>query len=297
MQSPNNPFIRNIELLIGPLADDVGGGNSSEALRIFSDGGREDLAIEFNIKKYLQSSANTADIVIYNMRAESRERIRATLSRVRMRVGWANTGLSLLMQGGVLNVRTPKDGAEYVTKLTVLDGFGGITKGVTNRTFLGGQSVETLVRSIAADMPGVELGRIDIDGILSSGGLTVLDRSSNELDNLANQYGFTWSVQDGRFQAISDNRAFDRVFEINAENQNLINITPTLAGAMQHNNGVTIESILNPEIRPGDQMRVTSISNPMLNGSYKVFSVEFSGATYNSDWIMVTRAFKILEVV
>ncbi len=292
--SANQPLIRNIELLVGPLAEDQGGGPTSQALRLFSDGSRTGLRISFNVKKTLMSTPNVSSISIYNLRPATRERIRATLSRVRLSVGYENTGINVLSQGGILSSVTEKKPPEYATTLQILDGFGGQVKGISNVTFDGRIQVAEIVRTIAADMPGVEVGRIDIDGSVGSGGLSITDRTADALDALAMQFGFSWSIQDGVFQAISDRRSFNRTLTVSFRNRTLIQATPLLAGPMQIENGVEIVAILNPRVGPGDRVQLESEVNPGLNGVYKIHELDATGDTYDQSWTMTIRSYRIL---
>lgn len=294
MISSSTPFIRQAELLIGPLSEDAGGGSTSDALRIFSNGSAESLKIKFSIKKTLTGAPNASVIEISNMKRQSLDRIRSSLAKVRLSVGWENTGLTLLSTGGVLSSLTEKNGTDNVTKLQVLDGYGGQVKGIVNKTFGPKTIIKDMVKELAQAMPGVNLGDIDIDGILGSGGLTVSDRSTDALDNLASQFGFSWSIQNGTFQAIQDTRTFNRLSEISTKNRNLIKAVPILSGPMQIESGVEITAILDSRISPGNQVKVTSDVNPSLNGVYKVHEVDFEGDTHDQAWTMKIRSFKIL---
>lgn len=290
----NTPFIRQVELLVGPLSEDAGGGSTSDALRIFSDGSRNGLRVKFSIKKTLTGAPNASVIEVMNLKRESMERIRASLAKVRLSVGWKNTGLSLLASGGILSSLTEKDGTDSATKMQVLDGYGGQVKGVTNKTFGGNSSISDVVKELAQSMPGVNIGDIDVDGLIGSGGLSISDRSADALDKIASQYGFSWSVQDGTFQAIQDTRTFNRVSEISTRSRNLIRAVPILSGPMQIESGVEITAVMDSRVSPGNQVKLESAVNPNLNGIYKIHEVDFEGDTMDNNWIMKIRSFKII---
>lgn len=291
--STNQPYSRVIELFIGPLTEELGGGPANQALRILADGSRDRLRIKFDIKKTLLSSPNASVVEIYNLKRDTVDRIRRSFTKIRMNVGWENTDLNQILSGGVMSYFTDKQTTERVTKVQVLDGVGGIVKGVTNKAFSGRLNVGDIVRDIAGDLPGVSIGNIDVDGTIGSGGLTVSDRSAEALDRLAAQYGFSWSVQDGTFQAVQDTRSFANTVIISGNNRNLIKATPILAGPMQIENGVEITAILDPSVRPGSRVRLESAENPNLNGTYKVHEVDFSGDSGDRTFTMTIRSFKV----
>lgn len=291
----NNPLIRNIEVLVGPLADFEGGGNPNDGLRIASDGSRENLRAAFSIRKTLQSVANEGAVTIYNLPRESRERMRRGLTRVRVMAGYANTGTMVVGNGGLLDAVHTNQSGTWVSELPFYDGFGGIARGVVNRTFTSGVTVANVIRTLVEqNMPGVTVGRIDVDGTIARGGYAMSDRTADVLDDLATQYGFSWSVQNGVFQALSDQRVFGRVFEISFENRNLISASPITQDAadIRFQTGVEIVAILDARVSPGDSIDLTSSSNPQVNGRYKVHAVQFDGDTGDVSWTMTIQSYR-----
>lgn len=290
MPAPSNaPFIRAVNLLIGPLTEPEGGGNSGDAFQIFSSGDRNSLRVKFSVKKTILGAPNLSTIEIYNLSRDSRERIRKSLTRVRLEVGYQNTELALLTQGGVKSVVTARRGSDTVTTISLLDGWGGQIRGITNRAYGPNRPVSEVIQDVASNMPGVTIGDIDIDGFIGRGGFVASDRSADILDRLAGQYGFSWSIQDGTFQAVSDNRALSRVVELSTKQRNLIQAAPVLNGPQQIQTGVEIDGIINPRATPGHQVRLLSDLNPKLNQFYKIHEVDFNGDTGDQSWLMKIR--------
>ena len=50
--------IRQAEIIIGPLAEYEGRGNTSEALRIYSSGRKKDLRVQFSVKRTFGGAPN-----------------------------------------------------------------------------------------------------------------------------------------------------------------------------------------------------------------------------------------------
>ena len=290
--SSNEPFIRETEVIVGPLREDQGGGPVNQALRILSSGDRSSLRIRFSVKKTHMGIPNNSTIEIFNLSRASAERIRAAQTRVRLSAGYQNTGLDVVVNGGILSSVTEKQEADRVTRFQVRDGYGGQLRGITNKTFAPNANVADIVREMSQNMPGVSTGDIDVDGVIGPGGLSVSDRSADALDQLAAQYGFNWSIQNGVFQALQDTRAFGRVFLVSSQSRNLIKVAPILTGPMQINNGVEIQAILNPSLVPGDQVRLESDANPDLNGTYKIHEIDMEGDTFDKNWTMTIRSFR-----
>ena len=292
--SSSQPFIRRVKLLIGPLAEDQGGGPTNQAFEILSDGGRNTLRVAFSVKKTILGAPNASTIRVYNLKESSRNRIKNTLTRVRLLVGWENTELSLLTSGAVLSSISEKQGPDIITDISVMDGFGGIVKGIINQNFAAQQTIESVVRTIANQMPGVAIGAIDVDGRLGRGGLVLSMRCSEALDMLAAQFGFSWSIQNGIFQALQDSRSFSQEFLISNDQRNLIKATPILTGPMQDTTGAQIQAILNPALLPGANVRLKSDVEKDLNGLFKAHNIEYQGDTHDSAWDMTIESFKFI---
>lgn len=288
----NQPFIRQIELLVGPLTEQEGGGPVNQGILLRSDGGRNDIAIDFRVRKTLNSAANETSVNIYNLREDIRNRIRVNSSRLKLSVGYANVGLSTLSTGAILYAETDDTGVDFTTSLEARDGLGSQSISVTNRSFVGGTNIASVVASVAGDLVGVATGRIDVDGILGMGGLSVSDSTASALDGLGRQYGYSWSIQDGEFQALSDQRPFARQLVLNVENRNLIKAVPKVWGVQTVTSGLDIDAILDPFVRPGDRVQLTTRGNQRLDGLYKIHTVEFIGGTYTQNWTMKLEVFK-----
>lgn len=267
-------FLRYAELIIGPLADWQSGGSSGEAIRIIADGTNQNLRVAFNANKGITGSPNKIDLAIWGLSQKTRMAIRGNLTKIQVIAGYSSSAGSagLVATGGILSAIPERQGPDIVLKITALDGFGGMVRGAYSRAFGGGTPISAVVSDIAGALPGVTVGLIDVDGNLFQKGQQFTGASSDQLNSLADQYGFSWSVQDGVFQAISDKRDSGRSFLFTSD-RNLISAAPLLNGPMADNVGVEIMAKFDARMKPGDQMIVQSSVNPLLDGSYKSTSV------------------------
>lgn len=270
-------FLRFCEVLVGPLTDWQGGGKESSALRIVADGSNSRLRVAFTANKTITGEPNKTDLTIWNLSRETRGQIKANSTKVRITAGYSSdpSSAAVVCNGGVLAVTHDNQGPDVVTRLLILDGYGGITRGAYSRSFSGGTPVDAVVRDLAASLPGVSLGKIDVDGALPQKGVALAGASSAQLNKLADQHGFSWSVQDGVFQALSDKRDSGRAFAF-VSDRNLINATPLFNGPLQVRVGVAVVAKFDARMRPGDRMVVTSAANPSVNGETKATSVTLS---------------------
>lgn len=270
-------FLRYCEVIIGPLADWQGGGAVSQAVRIVADGTMRNLRVAFSAQKGITGSPNTLDMEITGLSLQTMQSVRGNLSRIQVIAGYqtAADSAAIVASGAILAAIPQMRGPDAVLVIKALDGYGGMVRGAYSRAFDGRTPVSTVVADMAAALPGVTVGQIDVDGQLFQKGQQFAGPTTAQLNRLADQYGFSWSVQDGIFQAISDRRDTGRVFAFTSE-RNLISAVPVLNGPLAANVGVEIEAKFDARMKPGDRMVIDSRVNPALNGSYKATSVGLS---------------------
>lgn len=276
-------FLRSCELIIGPLADWQGGGSTGEAVRIIADGTNNHLRVAFNVTKSIGGSPNKIDVAVWGLSQKTIQSIRGNLSKIQIVAGYSSAGDSagLVASGGILAAIPERQGPDIVLKIIALDGYGGVVRGVYSRSFDGRTPMSVVVSDIASNLPGVTVGNIDVDGQLFQKGQQFSGSTADQLNRLADQNGFSWSIQDGVFQAISDKRDSGREFFFTSEN-NLISAVPLLNGPSAENVGVEITAKFDARMKPGDRMTIQSSVNPALNGSYKSTSVNLQFDSHGS---------------
>lgn len=270
-------FLRYCELIVGPLAEWQGGGSASEAIRIIADGSSRNLRVAFNANKTITGDPNKIDIAVWGLSLKTMQSIRGNLTKIQLVAGYSSSADSagLVASGAVLSAVPERQGSDIVLKITALDGYGGMVRGAYTRSFAGGTPIASVVNDIAASMPGVTVGDIQVDGNLFQKGQQFTGSSTEQLNKLGDQYGFSWSVQDGVLQAVMDNKDTGREFFFTSE-RNLINAVPLLNGPTAENVGVEIVAKFDARMKPGDRMTIDSLINPALNGSYKSTSVNLA---------------------
>lgn len=270
-------FLRYCEVIIGPLADWQGGGNRNQAVRIVADGTMRNLRVAFSAQKGITGSPNTLDMEITGLSLATMQSVRGNLSRIQVIAGFESSADSaaIVASGAILAAIPQKRGPDTVLIIKALDGYGGMVRGAYSRAFDGRTPISTVVADMASALPGVTVGQIDVDGQLFQKGQQFAGPTTAQLNRMADQYGFSWSVQDGIFQAISDKRDSGRVFTFSSA-RNLISAVPVLNGPLAANIGVEIEAKFDARMKPGDRMVVDSRVNPALNGSYKATSVDLN---------------------
>jgi hypothetical protein len=270
-------FSRRCEVILGPLADWQGGGSAAQALRIVADGTNDHLRAAFSSNKTMTGEPNKTELTLWNLSQNTRAAIKANSTKCEILAGYASdpTTMAVVCNGGVLSVYSERQGPDILTKLLILDGYGGIVRGAYSRSFSGGTPVSDAVADMAKSMPGVSLGKIQIAGNLPTKGAALAGSSAEVLNKLADQFGFSWSIQDGVFQALDDKHDSGRAFSFSTD-RNLISSTPLFNAPLQVRVGVAVVAKFDARIRPGDRMVVRSTVNPSTSGEYKATSVNLT---------------------
>lgn len=290
------PYIRQVELTIGPLPDYMGGGDQAKAVRIFSDGSQNGLRVRFSIRKHIVSTASPSQIFLYNLSPATRRALHRSGTAMTLRAGWANTALPIIFSGGLLAATHQREGSDIVTTLISLPG-GGVSRSIVSRTDAGGTRLRDLVIDLAKQLPGVTIDPklIDIrDVAIGAQGTSFAGPTSEYLDKLARVHGFSWTIVDGVFQAGDDRKSFPTGVVISSANGTLKRAEPMLMTPMQLQAGVTITSILNPWVQPGRDVKLISDLNPRLNGTYKAHTLAHSGDTHSSQWETTTETWQVM---
>lgn len=284
-----SPFKRRIEVLIGPL-EEWRGLAAGTVLEIVSDGGMDSLAVSCSISKTIMGSPSPSTVTFKNLAADTRAAIRDGLTKITVRAGWENTDMHTAFQGSIMSVESSRSGADIITIVQAQPGYGALTRGITSQTFGKGMSVENAVLSLASNLPGVNVDPARIQGIagtIGNKGWSFAGSTQNALTELADEYGFSWSIQDGVFQAVGDAIGLSGpLLTLNGENGGLVSVSPVQNGNEQNQGGVKVSALYVPGVLPGGMMRVNSSISPQFNGEYRISSASYSLDAKSDAWTM-----------
>jgi len=293
------PYSRQVRVLIGPVEEWRGGGNAAQAISLDGDGTQEGFRIKFSVHKHVMSTATPTVIQVYNLGQDLRNALcKKSGIQIALFVGWANTEMTLLFTGSLLNVVTKRQGGSIVTDLLSNAAFGGMSRTVIAATFAGGMTIKSIVEILARQIPGVivDSKNITINPTTKMGsvGFSVYGAVNEGLDKLARSYGFNWRVENKLFYANMHNQPWSSGRVLVSPDTGLVRAEPMLAGPMQQKSGVSIHSLLNPYISPGGVVNLQTVMNPNLNGDYIVHSLSHCGDTHGSQWDSMIESWVIM---
>lgn len=292
------PFLRKLVLTIGPVAEWQGAASGSgDVLELISDGTQQNFKITASVNKTVMGAPNPSTIAIYNLSRKTRNSIQKGLTKVVLEAGWENTAMHTVLQGSIMSVANQKQGVDTITQISVLQGYGGMVRGVSSKSYSEGVQVKEALKSMAKDMPGVNVADAlikNVKGYIGKGGWSFAGLTKDGLTKLAEEFGFSWTIEGGSLKALGDKSAFDSVVVLNGQNGGLQEIAPILQGPTQIQNGVKIKALYVPSVTAGGVVRVNSVVNPQMNGDYKVHTINISLDTFSETWNMNIDSFRYM---
>lgn len=271
-----------------------------------SDGTRNTIDIKFEVSKDSVGNPNDSTVILGNISPQTKSFFLSLANKqnvtVELFAGYENQGLVLLSEGDLIKLFPERQGSQDSFTLTYLDGFSAINKAHTELEFgkdvLLQEVVTELAKTFIKYRVQVNPSKIQVNGKTGKRPLTLSGRTASVLDELAQSYNFTWSIQDRVFQAYSDvhQKSYNRaVYNVSVAHKNLLKATPELGEKYMQQIGMKIEAILNPKCRCGDIIHLESGTYPSYNGDYEIFNLQFNGGTKDVDWKMTIDSKTIVK--
>lgn len=312
----NQPWLREVEVIIGSAPDwaqdpafvgPLAKNPTPVALRVYSNGTQNHMRVGFAIRKHAVGTNSPSTIRLYNLSAELRNALMVFSksramggSQVILNVGWMSgdpgpngSRLQNIYKGGLWAAWSQREGADIVTTLACMSELPAY-RGTANMTVDPNTSLAAVVESLAQKIQGVTVSRelILIEPTWSIGrrGRTFIGHPGDILRDLSIEFGFSWHILDGVFEAAMDDngknpQAFmGTVIPVTNRNGFLLRAEPILVSPYQQQSGVSIHSLLNPLINPYRVVQLRSDMNPRLDGSYMAHTVNHTGDTFSNQW-------------
>ncbi len=241
---------------------------------------------------------NHADIRVYNLSAETAQRIGREFSRVVLQAGYGGT-MGLIFDGTVRQVgRGRENGTDSYVDILAGDGDRAYNHAVVNITLAAGSTAADQVRSAREAMAGhgVDTGYIpELGGPALPRGRVLYGMARKTMREAAQSTNTAWSIQDGMIQMIpTQGYRPGEAVALTAE-------TGLVGRPEQTNEGIKVRALLNPRFRVGGRIKLdnTSIKEfrtelkvgafnkaPRLDddGLYRILAVDFSGDTRGGEW-------------
>lgn len=251
-----------------------------------------DLRVTFKIEKHLNTDPNTCTLTVTN----ANEATRAELARkplvVRIDAGHVDdVGPRHLFTGNLRNGYSRQDDTEWTSVMELGDGAAMFEGARVNKAFVRGTPVISVLRELAASM-GVSLP----DALVVSSelqrqfatGVSLYGQAADEMSRQLAPFGYSWSIQDGRFVALRDDQAAPGTALLIAESTGMIG-SPTFAtpstGDIKKGKPAKLQfkTILYPQVTPGF---LVSVQSRAIDGIFRAERVTHVGDSHSlEDWI------------
>ena len=187
-------FLREVEVLVGPLPEHEGGGDPKKALRLFGNGTNDNFRIKFQLSYPVASSS----VSIYNLSEETRNALQVTGLQIVVSAGWSNIDRIKIYEGALLGVRNERQGADIVTDLLFMSGFMASNFSFCTGTYSSGKTIGQVVFELAEQIQNVTVDQRNINIFptqFGSGGYSYSGTIADELQKLAMNCGNEISIQ------------------------------------------------------------------------------------------------------
>lgn len=244
----------------------------------------EELRVQFRVTKTLTKHPNTAEITVTNLAEKTRAQMQAKGSRVILSAGYVGS-LAQIFSGDARNIDHTRQGTDWESKLECGDGERAYRFAHVSESFRGPVPVATVVRKLVEGL-GIDAGNLSetlasVAGHFVSG-YAAHGRASVELDKVLAGQGFTWSIQDGRFQLLRSAEDTTKRVVVLGPDSGLVG-SPELGTPEKKGKPpvLKVRSLLQAEIAPGAQLQLEAEHH---KGRFKILKVDHTGDTAGTDW-------------
>ncbi len=239
------------------------------------------LRIGFEVKRDTASEPSQGAVKLYNLSTSSRAWLQAEGLQVRLEGGYGASVRSLFT-ADIADVWHEKTGTDWITTIEGGDGEGGYRDGTVN--FSGGPGItRRRVFDELARVLGYPLGYVaQIANTAYRSGVTLWGDARTHLDDLTEELGLRWSIQDGALQVLEEGQSTtEEAFRISAES-GLIGRS-TLRRTDDGKEGIALKVRLNGLIVPG---RALVMNDGDVRGTYVAEKVTHKGDSgYSADYV------------
>jgi hypothetical protein len=232
------------------------------------------LTVEFDIHRNSLSSANVAQLRIYNLSPNNRSQIRKDqfdtldLRQISFAAGYGNN-LSLAFAGNITQAWSVRENTNMITQIESFDGGYAYVNAVTNQQFPAGTPKRSIIDSLAQSLPGgLSVGAIgNYSGDISRGNSI----SGGTADLLNQMTGGGFFIDNGKVHCLNDDECL-------AGNIPLINAQSGLLGTpVKETTYINFDMLFEPSLRVGQLIRLESLTADHFNGTHKILSIHHRG--------------------
>lgn len=232
--------------------------------------------MSFRVVRNTFATANTAKITILNLAEDTRRQIYKDRYKfniykgIELRAGYGDKKelLPIIFKGNIKQAYSQKDKVDYITEIEAYDGGFAFQNGRTIRSFAAGTGDKQILKTLIEDLPGVDIGKIGtFKGSLPRGnamqGVTT--------DLIKDVSGGNFFIDNEKAYCLQEEECFrGNIGEINSG-------SGLLGSPQREETLLTFKMLFEPRLQVGQYIHLTSETEKLFNGSYKVIGLEHNG--------------------
>lgn len=258
---------------------------------IINPGGinKHDIRIEFSISKSISSTANSAEITLFNLTESHRNSMGKEFDAITLEAGYMPPGeagnVGIIFKGAVRDVEHKREGANIKTIISCGDGDAALRRATISKSFPKGTPVKDVIDELSKQLEAEGLARGEfkypdaMEGKTFKRPYAACGSCAREMDTIGRGNGFYWSSQNETLEIIPSDGYVGGVVLITPDT-GMIG-TPAIT-----DNGVRVKCLLNPEIRPNRRVQVKSQTLEMnaADGMYRVTEATYAGNNMDGEF-------------
>ena len=243
--------------------------------------------VEFEVVRNNLASANSASFKIYNLSAETRNRIfkdpfaMEDLRAIQFTAGYkdgTDVLLGMIFNGQMRSAISYRQGTEWITEIEAFDGAFGMANSTISMTVGKGTEKIDVIKTLVEAMPGVK-------GPVSGSAKETLKRGVTLMGNagtiIKEMAAGNFSIDNGVAYVLNDNEVIEGDVKIIKSESGLIGV-PRRA-----KNFLEFDMMFEPRLKINQMIKLTSnltdaigakrVLAPSFNGEYKVIGLQHRG--------------------
>lgn len=257
--------------------------NTGEAIAI-----KPPIRIQFDCVKSVDGGLNSCRVRIYNLSKDKRKKLIKEDTDINTKMPFllkcGYNKIEKIFQGFILESFSEKSGADIVTTIVAMDGLVDAQGSYTSQTVKKGDAINVILK----DMPNTTRAKISERPVLNRAKVLVGNSLKLVENNLKDDE--TYFIDEGKLYIIKQNEVIsDLVPLVNAS-------TGLLLTPVKKKYEVTFNTLLNPSIKIGGQVKLESIYAENLNGTYKILTITYRGDSQGTDWSQEVICVRLNEV-
>lgn len=218
------------------------------------------LSTKFQISRSGLDGIGFAKISVFNLHEDTIAKLQARGTLIQLDAGYPDR-IGTIFKGQVRNVFPVKDGADRIVDIFCADGATAYQDSVVSANFTEGTTLKSIIQTVAATFIDIAVGSLEfLTDRQLVGSYTAAGMTRDVMKELADSYGFRWSIQGGILQVVSRDRNDGQPsLEVSRE-------TGMIDSPLASTGGIEVLTLLDHRIIPGRRISVITAGAQVTTG-------------------------------